>query len=433
LRLVDRGVTPELDPALSKRIRLTNALSLFAAFVLFASIPFDWVTAPRWMLAEDLLGGLAYLSLPLLSGRGFLTGSRLACLGLANLIVLGNAALLGPESGASMVFIALTAMPFALFDLSNRWAVTLGVLFALACFVIAEVDVLAALRSVSENYSPAAYRIYSAAVALTALLFMLIQIARANARAERELRENRAASIHSAKMAALGEMSGSIAHEVNNPLTAIRLRADRLLRLADKGGLDLAMVVDSAREIDKTVARIARIVDALRSFARDVEKDPLRGESVSQIVKDTIELCAERFRQHSITLQIADIPEELWVACRGVQISQILLNLLSNAHDAVEGQPSAWVRIAAEAKGPDEVALTVSDSGPGIPEDLRNRIMEPFFTTKELGKGTGLGLSVSKGIAEAHGGRLTYDPDARHTRFVLTLRRWKAPHPDLPS
>ena len=105
----------------------------------------------------------------------------------------------------------------------------------------------------------------------------------------------------------------------------------------------------------------------------------------------------------------------------------MLLNLLSNAHDAVERQPSAWVRIAAQTTGAEEVLITVTDSGLGIPLELRTRIMEPFFTTKELGKGTGLGLSVSQGIAAAHGGRLAYDSESRHTRFALTLRRWAEP------
>ena len=72
-------------------------------------------------------------------------------------------------------------------------------------------------------------------------------------------------------------------------------------------------------------------------------------------MQDTVELCSERFRQHAITLEVADIPEDLRVACRGVQISQILLNLLSNAHDAVERQPAAWVRIAAQAAAPAEI------------------------------------------------------------------------------
>jgi signal transduction histidine kinase len=426
--LVDQGVTPHLDQPLAKRIRLTNAVSLFGAVLMFASIPFDRLTAPRWMLAEDVIGGLAFLTFPLLNRRGLLTLSRLLCLVVSNLIVLGNAILLGRESGATMVFIALAAIPFALFDLGDRGALTSGVLLAIACYVVAESDVLAFLRSVSENYSPAAYHVYSAAVTLAGLLFILIQTARANARAERELRENRAASIYSAKMAALGEMSGNIAHEVNNPLMAIQLRAERLVRFAESDKLDAGLVIKSAREIENTVQRIARIVDALRSFARDVEKDPLTPERVVAVVNDAVELCAERFRQHAISLEVEPIAEDLQVQCRPVQVCQVLLNLLSNAHDAVEGRAMPWVRIAARAAGESQVEISVTDSGPGIPPELQRRIMEPFFTTKEVGRGTGLGLSVSKGIAEVHGGHLVHDPAAPSTRFVLTLRR-AAPAP----
>jgi C4-dicarboxylate-specific signal transduction histidine kinase len=272
------------------------------------------------------------------------------------------------------------------------------------------------------------------------LVFSLYQTSAANAKAEqqlrrdieerlraqRELEQTRQASIYSAKMAALGEMSGNIGHEINNPLAAILLRAHRLRRLADKDKLDAEAVRATVGDIEKTVDRIRRIVDALRSFARDAEKDPMRPERVAGIVRDTIELCAERFRQHSIELRIEPIADNLYVECRGAQIAQVLLNLLGNAHDAVESAARRRVGIAVEADGR-EVRIAVSDSGPGIPRELRARIMEPFFTTKEIGKGTGLGLSVSKGIAEAHGGRLVHDPDTAETRFVLALRRAQAP------
>jgi signal transduction histidine kinase len=422
--LIDRGITPDLEQPLRKRIRLTNALALFGAFVLFASFPFDWYTAPPWMLVEDLVGGVAYLGLIGLNHAGLRTASRLLCLAISNLIVLGNAVLLGPDSGAHLVFLALAALPFALFDLRDRLALWLGVAVAIGCFVLADADVLGGMRSLSDNYSPAVYRVYSTVVTIVALLFILLQIARANARAERELRENRAAAIHSAKMAALGEMSGNVAHEVNNPLTAIKLRAERLQRQAATGPVDGDAVTQAAAEIEKTTQRIARIVDALRAFARDVERDPLRPESVARIVHDTIELCSERFRQHDIALQVAELPGDLMASCRSIQISQVLLNLLSNAHDAVEKAPDAWVRIDVQPLGAHEVSIAVIDSGPGVRPELRDRIMEPFFTTKAFGKGTGLGLSVSKGIAEAHGGRLAYDPAGGQSRFVLILKRW---------
>ena len=438
--IVAQGVTTALPDPLKKRIRLTNAMSLFGAFVMLASIPFDWSHAPRWMLGEDIVGAIAFALFPLLNRAGHRMASRLACLILANVLVLGNAVLLGPPSGAHMVFIALAAAPFAFFDLSDRIPLAAGVALSIGCFALVESGLLAGLQDPGAVATAAGYYPYSAVVTLVALIFCLYQTSAANAqaeqqlrldieerlRAERELELSRQSSIYSAKMAALGEMSGNIGHEINNPLAAILLRAHRLQRLAVKDKLDTLAVSGTARDIEATVDRIRRIVDALRSFARDAEKDPMRAESVAGIVADTIELCRERFRQHTIELTIDPIAPNIYVECRAVQISQVLLNLLSNAHDAVEGAPQRRVRIAAEADER-EVRLSVSDSGPGVPRELRTRIMEPFFTTKEIGKGTGLGLSVSKGIAETHGGRLAHDDASAETRFVLTLRRVPAP------
>jgi C4-dicarboxylate-specific signal transduction histidine kinase len=248
----------------------------------------------------------------------------------------------------------------------------------------------------------------------------------ARQRAERELAESRQAAITAAKMAALGEMSASVAHEVNNPLSAILLRSQRLDVLARTGTMDAAAVLKTAHDIDRTVDRIRRVVDALRAFARQADEDPLRPEPLAPIVADTVELCQHRFRLRSIELTVDPIPEGLLVECRGTQIAQVLLNLLSNAYDAVENQDERWVRITVAARDVD-VQIAVLDSGPGVPAEIAARIMEPFYTTKEIGRGTGLGLSLSEGIAAAHGGRLELDAGARPTRFVLTLKRAAAP------
>jgi C4-dicarboxylate-specific signal transduction histidine kinase len=98
----------------------------------------------------------------------------------------------------------------------------------------------------------------------------------------------------------------------------------------------------------------------------------------------------------------------------------VLLNLLNNAFDAVCDLPKPWVQVEANAVG-NHVEISVTDSGSGIPAEIRNRIMQPFFTTKEAGKGTGLGLSISHGIASEHGGKLYIDEQSPHTRFVLVL------------
>jgi C4-dicarboxylate-specific signal transduction histidine kinase len=420
---VEQGVRPELDDALKKRVRLTNALCLFAALVLYASVPFDWLaSSPRWMLVEDVVAGSAFLSVPLLSRRGHLLATRVLALLAGNVLVFKNGVFLGRDSGASLVFIALAAVPFALFDLRERRPLVASVFAPVIAFALVEAGVFERFASPPPGYSPTAFRIYSGAVTLSILLFCLAQIALANARAERELRDSRETSVHTAKLAALGEMSGNIAHEVNNPLAAMLLRTQMLIKRAEDGTLSPDVLIKNARDIEKTGQRIAKIVESLRTFARDAAADPMRPEPVAHIVRDTIELCSERFRQHGIALETDPIDEGLKALCRSVQVSQILLNLLSNAHDAVEHRPERWVRISAEARA-DEVRIVVTDSGEGIPPDVRERMMEPFFTTKEVGKGTGLGLSVSKGLAEAHGGRLECDALSQRTRFVLTLPR----------
>jgi signal transduction histidine kinase len=105
-----------------------------------------------------------------------------------------------------------------------------------------------------------------------------------------------------------------------------------------------------------------------------------------------------------------------------VQISQVLLNLLNNAFDAVQSLANKWVRIEVST-GPDLISIAVTDGGRGIPREIAEKAMQPFFTTKPVGKGTGLGLSISNAIAEAHRGRLWIDSRGPNTRIVLSVPR----------
>jgi signal transduction histidine kinase len=438
----DAAALPARPGSLEKRVRVTNAGALFATLVMVATIPLDVVEAPRWMVAIDVFACLAFPSLVLLNRLGRTTVSRLAFIALANLLTFANAVGLGPDSGVEMLFIALVSLPFLLFDLNNRAQIAFGLLLPVAGFAINASEVFAPVRP--EGYSAAEYHLYSAVLTLATVLFSFFQISRANVRAEQALRDDiaareraerelavsRQASITAAKLAALGEMSANVAHEVNNPLAAILLRARRLENLAGKHRLDTDAVVRTAQQIGSTVDRIRRIVDALRFFARQGDEDPMRPEPVRRIVSDTVELCAQRFRMADIELAVHHADEDAFIECRGPQISQILVNLLSNSFDAVQGRPVRRVVVTAEAQE-QQVRIAVTDTGAGIPQEVAHRIMEPFFTTKDIGHGTGLGLSLSKGIAEAHGGQLALDAGARETRFVLSLRRC-AP-PEMPS
>lgn len=240
-------------------------------------------------------------------------------------------------------------------------------------------------------------------------------------RMEHELKTSRALAIETARLSALGQLSAGIAHEVNNPLAIISGMARNLVRLADRGTLREADVRWHAAQITETAERIAKIVKSLRHIARDDSREDFSIVPVCHVVAECLDLCREKFRLHSIDLICPEIDPALTVLSREAQIAQILLNLLQNAFDAAgESAGEKWVRLDVTIRD-SFLLLSVTDSGPGIPPDLRPRIMEPFFTTKPVGKGTGLGLSISRSIAEAHSGSLELCAAPGHTKFVLTL------------
>jgi C4-dicarboxylate-specific signal transduction histidine kinase len=225
--------------------------------------------------------------------------------------------------------------------------------------------------------------------------------------------------LDSSRLASLGEMSAGIAHEINNPLTIIHGKASQLLMLVSLGKATPQKLKDELTKIERTTLRIASIVRSLRIFSRKGEKDPFFEYSLHRIVEDVIELCRDRFASHGISLQL-ELNSECSVLCRQAQIGQILMNLLNNAFDAVFDQLDPWVKVKLFEKG-GRAHVAVEDSGTGVPLAIRNRIMDPFFTTKDVGKGTGLGLSISRGLIEDHGGRLYLDDNSGHTCFVFEL------------
>lgn len=236
----------------------------------------------------------------------------------------------------------------------------------------------------------------------------------------RELEVQRAKTEYAGKMATLGEMASGIAHEINNPLAIICANAERMLGMLHNKKVDEAKLEQGIERISNTAFRIAKIVKGLRFFAQDGSRVPFKSECLQTIVQDTLEFCQEKFRSHAVDLKLGTFPSELKIDCQAVQISQVLLNLLQNAFDAVEKLETRWIRVET-LESDTEVRITVTDSGPGVSAELRDKIMLPFFTTKEVGKGTGLGLSISQGIVASHGGSLYIDANAQNSCFVICL------------
>jgi C4-dicarboxylate-specific signal transduction histidine kinase len=120
--------------------------------------------------------------------------------------------------------------------------------------------------------------------------------------------------------------------------------------------------------------------------------------------------------------------EDFNIKCRPGELAQVLLNLLNNSYDAVQDLPEKWVRVNLDSFG-STIDIRVTDSGPGIPAEISSKLMQSFFTTKEIGKGTGLGLSISKGIVEAHNGNIRIDNNCKNTCFVVTLPKMGSSSP----
>ena len=235
--------------------------------------------------------------------------------------------------------------------------------------------------------------------------------------------------VASAKMSSLGEMAGGVAHEINTPLAIINMKVEQLEEELGDGIIDPDNFQDALKTIKLTANRIAKIVNGLKFFARDMKSMPLESTSVQSILDETFALCRERFANHGVLLTLdKEVPSQLSVTCRSVEISQVLLNLLNNAFDAIEKQPEKWIKVSFE-EAASEVLIAITDSGPGISAQVQEKMMQPFFTTKEVGKGTGLGLSISRGILDAHGGKLSYDANCTHTRFLIAIPKVQASEP----
>lgn len=224
--------------------------------------------------------------------------------------------------------------------------------------------------------------------------------------------------IQTSKLTSLGEMAGGMAHEINTPLSIILMRCNLLTDLLKKIPEISPKVFDHVAKVEVTTNRIARIVSNLKTFSRDTENDAYQPVHLPSVIEETLELCQERFKHKGIDVRIER--DDLYTLGNSVELSQVIMNLLSNSCDAIENLAEKWIQIQL-IQNENQVFISITDSGHGIPPAIVAKIMNPFFTTKEVGKGTGLGLSISSEKIKKHGGLLYYDEKSPRTRFVISL------------
>ena len=213
------------------------------------------------------------------------------------------------------------------------------------------------------------------------------------------------------RMATIGEMAAGVAHELNQPLTAIANYAQACERLLARPGSDPTDVREALRQITVQTTRAADIIRRLRALARNQQGEHVPS-SVNALVSELHELVQTDAHVHGVDLSLELAPDLPEVVVDGGQIQQVILNFVRNSLDALAQRPPGGrkiiIRTALTATG--EVQLSVIDNGPGLAPDAVTRAFDPFFSTK--GNGTGLGLAISNTIARAHRGSVGHHPNA---------------------
>lgn len=234
-----------------------------------------------------------------------------------------------------------------------------------------------------------------------------------------EQKKNEAIILRSAKLASLGEMSGGIAHEINNPLSVIQMRCDLNLQKIKAGTLDVKNLPAEFEKLIENTKRISNIIRSLRGFARQADEEPREAQPLDRLLNDAIVLCKDRFTKHGVNIENKN-ELKVSIICRPHQICQSIVNLLLNSYDALADTQDAWIRIETQLRD-GQVEIKITDSGKGISEEVAEKMFAPFFTTKEVGHGMGLGLSVAKGFIEENHGFLEYDITSPNTSFKISM------------
>lgn len=219
---------------------------------------------------------------------------------------------------------------------------------------------------------------------------------------EQQLRQTQADLIQAGKLAGLGQMSAALSHEFNQPLAAAKTYADSAALLIERGRT--AEASDNVRRISGLIDRMASISRHLRNFARK-PNEKLGPVRLDEVMRDTLEIVAVRLKAADAEMD-TDLGDELAVLAGSVRLQQVLVNVISNAADAVEGLEDRKLSVRAWREG-GRVVLTVRDRGAGVAPAVAERIFDPFYTTKGVGRGLGLGLSISYNIIKDFGGSLT--------------------------
>lgn len=393
-------------------------LGVLAVRVNLDDVEQAWALSKDPILALDGRNRVVVSNVPAL--RGMTADNLDPSWNVADLSLAGRMQLLLPAAGATRPYMQLTAsLPVlewkvrTLVDIEDArqqsgWAMLVALLVCVIAaggiwFLIARREDF--VREERRNRA-AALRLERRVQSRTA------ELRRANTHLEREvgerqqaeanLRQTQAELVQAAKLATLGRMSAALSHEYNQPLAAIRSDAEIAEMLIDRGRAQEAK--GNLTRIGGMVQRMGEIAKTLKGFTRKSGTD-IKPVSLRQVIDEAMLLLQPQIKQSGFALSMELPQEDIIVKGGRIRLEQVVINLLSNALDAVQSRPAPFISLSLARDGK-EAVLEVADNGPGIDEEVLPQIFDPFFTTKDVGAGLGLGLSIAYKIVHDFSGSL---------------------------
>jgi len=239
---------------------------------------------------------------------------------------------------------------------------------------------------------------------------------------ERRLQAVQSELVHVSRLTEMGQMAAGLAHELNQPLAAIGNYIAACQKLLDRDKKDEA--ISAARKAGEQVKRAGEIIRRLRDFVKrgDGEK---RAEQLANVIEEATALGFAGMKSLGVTMELHVRPDAAAAFIDKIQIQQVLVNLIRNAVEAMSDSPRREIVVATAPRDADWIEIRVSDTGPGLAREVRDKLFQPFISTKD--GGMGVGLSICRSIVEAHGGDLIAGDNAGGgTTFSMTLPRFAA-------
>ena len=246
----------------------------------------------------------------------------------------------------------------------------------------------------------------------------------------RELKELQQGLLHAGRLAAIGELSSGIAHDISNPLSVLQCGLNHMgkqIPLLNETAAQREKAINELEEtrgdMDHAIQAISKLVKYLNNFSRRVG-DRKERIDLGHSISEALFLTKSRTQKASINIHNHVEPGKYFARGCANHIDQLFANLVTNAADAMEGEPRRELRLSVEEEKDGDTnywKVLIADTGKGIPCEIQDSVFESFFTTKERDKGTGLGLAIVRGVAREHGGRISFQSSGEGTRFFLSL------------